>query len=225
MDILKDPIVQDALQTAWVNSQEGTENEHEEGGWIVHIYEDNPDNICKEYRTEIITWTSGGLDGVSSGPKPSIENGRVVADFHTHPGSIKGEDSFVNHVPSKADLNASVFFKMPGIIRYGTGITPSTTFDLVYDGSKTTSYHTDVLDGVKTDLAGFYDTRIALPESLSGADYEASDPEWSCEDHNNLPESTAENNEAFEMRSSINPNPIQHANQILFFDYKSHEGI
>lgn len=33
-DVLADPRVQDALDQAWRDSMEGTEDEHEEGGWI-----------------------------------------------------------------------------------------------------------------------------------------------------------------------------------------------
>jgi len=218
-EILQDPVVQEALQVAWINSEEGTDNEHEEGGWIVHVFEDNAENKCKDYRTEIIPWSSGGVNGIDSGPKPSIENGRVVADFHTHPGSAKREDGSNNHVPSKTDLNASTFNGIPGIIKYGTGITPSTTFDLIYDGSEAVNYHSDIFDGLKTDLARFFDSRIDSVEEMMGTSYEATDPDWVCEDHSSLPFPTPENIEIFETISSIAPNPINHTNEVLFFDY------
>lgn len=222
-EILYDIEVQNALDSAWMDSQEGTANEHEEGGWIVHVYEQTESNPCKNYRTEIIRWQSGNLSAISSGNKPTIENGRVVADFHTHPGPINTDtsnDQFENQVPSLNDLSMSKTNKIPGIIRYGAGLNTNNTHDIIYDGASMKNYHSQILNGVNTHIAGFYDSRIASDNDLRGANYEASDPEWKCRDKSALPPATEDYKTAYNKKQKITSNPSNHKTDPLQFDFK-----
>lgn len=220
-EILQDPVVQEGLDRAWRDSREGTENEHEEGGWIIHVYEDgSEDQPCREYRTDIERWPVGGEDGISPTPKPTGDNMRVVAEFHTHPGPAF-EFDYYNHVPSIEDLRVSEQNKIPGIIRYGTGASSANTYDIIYDGSRMRKY--DLLElevGLDTHLAGFYDSRIASADQMANAGYEAQEPEWRCEDLSALPVSTTLLTSAYETESGMTPNPENLQGASVTFDYR-----
>ncbi|MEM1336329.1 MAG: hypothetical protein AAGF96_01205 [Bacteroidota bacterium] len=220
-DILQDAEVQKALDEAWVDSEEGSPNEHEEGGWITHEYlEDGDATPCREYVTKIYRWNSGTTDTGVPTPRPRGRNLRVVAEFHTHPGPVN-DLQYTNHVPSRSDLERSAALKIPGIIRYGRGPTSAQTYDIIYDGSQMQSYDIrSLVRGLNTGEAGFYDTRIASQSQLENADYKAREPEWECEEITPLPEGEEVFREAFEKSTGIPRNPLDHKERPLQFDYE-----
>ncbi|MEL6484361.1 MAG: hypothetical protein AAFP96_05890, partial [Bacteroidota bacterium] len=219
-EILNDPVVQNALDEAWSDSQEGTPNEHEEGGWIVHEIVEGSSDPCQEYEPRIYRWPPGVSDEIIASQRPSGDNIRVVADFHTHPGP-ENDPNFVNHVPSLSDLQNSADDKIPGIIRYGSGPTSANTHDIIFDGSYTIEYNLRRLrQGIETELAGFYDSRIASRSQMENAGYRALEPEWECEEVSSLPEGEEEYQEAYQTSSGISPNPMQHKDRPLTFDYR-----
>ena len=219
-EILNDPVVQNALDEAWRDSQEGTPNEHEEGGWIVHELIEGSSNPCQEYRTRIYRWPPGVSDEIIASQRPSGDNLRIVADFHTHPGP-ENDPNFVNHVPSLSDLQNSADDKIPGIIRYGSGLTSANTHDIIFDGSYMIEYNLRRLrQGIETELAGFYDSRIASRSQMENAGYRALEPEWECEEVGGLPEGEEEYQEAYKTSTGISANPMQHKDRPLQFDYR-----
>ena len=125
-----DPVVRAALDGAWRDSNEGSPDEHEEGGFVFQ---------CKGgptgYETRVQRWPRGTTDhgGVTRGPEPPA-GCRAVATFHTHPGGLPGahDDGFDNEHPSDDDLNFSNRYGIPGIIRWGEGADPAGTHDVPY---------------------------------------------------------------------------------------------
>jgi hypothetical protein len=75
--LLSQSIVRAALKNAWLDSQPGTENRHEEGGFVVDSTGD----------LKVVRWPRGGPDAIDvpthTGCK--IEEAEIVASFHTHP--------------------------------------------------------------------------------------------------------------------------------------------
>jgi von Willebrand factor type D domain len=133
-DVLNDPRVQEALDQAWRDSMEGTEGEHEEGGWIQQCQNVNAITHEVTYFTQVLRWPHGDIDGSAPTYDPRQDSGcRTVATFHTHPGPARGEpgdDGFDNHIPSRDDYLSAASDGLPGIIRYGSG---DDTTDFTYN--------------------------------------------------------------------------------------------
>ena len=133
-DVLNDPRVQEALDQAWRDSMEGTDAEHEEGGWIQQCRSENVITHEMRYYTQVLRWPPGDVD--SSGPPYAPrqnETCRTVASFHTHPGpayGAPGSDGYHNERPSGEDYLSAASDGVPGIIRYGSG---SDTTDFTYN--------------------------------------------------------------------------------------------
>ncbi len=122
-DILKEPLVQDALRDAWQDSSEGTPGEHEEGGFVLECVSISQDGTVS-YTIRIFRLDSGDNKQLDPG-RPEFPSGcRAIAFFHTHPGPEKGhpqEDDFHNNIPSTRDNNWADQSGLPGILVYGTG--------------------------------------------------------------------------------------------------------
>lgn len=93
--ILDDLAVRSALKQAWEDSQPGTTDGHEEGGFIVGTSRGD---------FEIIRWPQGGLSSIALPPHPNckIDNKEIIATFHTHPNT--GADYLQE--PSETDKRA-----------------------------------------------------------------------------------------------------------------------
>lgn|SRR5574341_777027 len=93
--ILNDPVVCDALKQAWLDSQPGITGGHEEGGFILR---DETGKIT------VARWPRGEQDAIQTPPHPDcrIDEGEIVATFHTHPNT--GPDYLQE--PSETDLRA-----------------------------------------------------------------------------------------------------------------------
>jgi hypothetical protein len=135
LDLLDNPVIQQALDEAWVDSQEGTPEEHEEGGYV---YQCGNTTASGEviWTYEIERWPTGEVDHISA-PDPSPAPGcRTLADFHTHPGAPKDDpranDKYSNDLPSDEDFISSKDLGIPGIVRWGLGDDPADTDDVVY---------------------------------------------------------------------------------------------
>ena len=133
-DVLNDPRVQEALDQAWRDSMEGSEDEHEEGGWVQQCQNTNAITGEVTYFTQVLRWPHGDLDGSAPSYDPRQDAGcRTVATFHTHPGPARGEpgdDGYDNHRPSGEDYLSAASDGLPGIIRYGSG---DDTTDITYN--------------------------------------------------------------------------------------------
>ncbi|MGH9944051.1 MAG: Mov34/MPN/PAD-1 family protein, partial [Pyrinomonadaceae bacterium] len=104
-DLLKDPLVKNALNQAWSDSQTGTKNYHEEGGWI---YANNNNNSLTIIRAA--PGTSNSMPSMRTDMTPMVLGSRLVAWFHTHP---RGTPS-----PSEADKRVTKALGVPGITKY-----------------------------------------------------------------------------------------------------------
>lgn len=133
-DVLNDPRVQDALEQAWRDSMEGTEGEHEEGGFIQQCQNVNAITGEVSYFTQVLRWPHGTIDGSAPSYSPRQDAScRTVATFHTHPGPGRGEpgdDGYDNHRPSSDDYLSAAESGLPGIVRYGSG---DDTTDFTYN--------------------------------------------------------------------------------------------
>lgn len=133
-DVLNDPRVQEALDQAWRDSLEGTENEHEEGGYISQCQNRNVLTGEVTYYTLVLRWPPGDRDSSAPGYPPRQDaNCRTVATFHTHPGGEPGgpdDDGYINPIPSPEDYLVAGNDGLPGIIRWGTG---DETHDFTYN--------------------------------------------------------------------------------------------
>jgi ankyrin repeat protein len=125
-ETIVDPDVNQAMDDAWVDSQEGTPDEHEEGGWVYQ---------CRDadggYRYEIERWPPGGVDHINS-PDPSPADGcRTVASFHTHPGvssdDPRSNDNYANDEQSVDDIAFNDEYGVPGVVIFGLGPDPEDT--------------------------------------------------------------------------------------------------
>jgi len=142
-DVLKDPVVQAALDRAWTDSHEGQPDEHEEGGWIYQCRMPNVLDGTYRYHTEVRPWPPGTVDGIfETPPRSGDEACRLVADFHTHPGGgitrsgrpdNPGDDGRTNWEASPDDRRISAENGLPGIIRFGSG-TDTIDFTYGYNG-------------------------------------------------------------------------------------------
>ena len=139
--VLKDPVVSQALDDAWKDSNEGKHDEHEEGGWIKQCRKQN-ESFCYDYSTEVERWRGGGVNGINPTPLPNSTDCRVVAFFHTHPGPSTRSpnhknnggknDHYANEKPSGKDKRFSKKHGLPGIITYGEGASYQGTTDITF---------------------------------------------------------------------------------------------
>lgn len=92
---LNAPVVRKAFRQAWQDSQPGTSDGHEEGGFIV---KDPSGNL------RVIRWPKGEQNVIALPPHPNCKIGEedIVATFHTHPNT--GPD-FLQE-PSETDRRA-----------------------------------------------------------------------------------------------------------------------
>ena len=93
--ILANAKVRSALQQAWIDSNPGITDVHEEGGFVVK----NADESLK-----VIRWPKGLQDTIEVPPHPDckIDDLEIVATFHTHPNI--GSDYLQE--PSETDKRA-----------------------------------------------------------------------------------------------------------------------
>jgi hypothetical protein len=111
-DLLKEPVVQQALERAWNDSLPGDAiARHEEGGWI---YMDSTTGILVVRRAP-----AGARATLDLAEPPIVPGASVVATFHTHPNpSAEGWQSG----PSEADTQSAWLFGVPCLIRADDGI-------------------------------------------------------------------------------------------------------
>ncbi len=118
-DVLSNPTVASAMDTAWSNSKEGTDEEHIEGFNIYQCYD--PLAVDGIVYTTQIDWGNGGLTSITYPSNTQSSACRLVGNFHTHPGvgtsNPRSNDPYENDQPSPSDLATG----LPGIIRYGLG--------------------------------------------------------------------------------------------------------
>jgi hypothetical protein len=111
-DLLRESVVQEALEQAWIDSLANDPlRRHEEGGWI---YLNTTTGAIDIRRA-----ASGGQASLDLSAPPIVPDAVVVATFHTHPnpsneGWIPG--------PSEGDTQSAWRFGVPCIIRADDGI-------------------------------------------------------------------------------------------------------
>jgi hypothetical protein len=112
LELLNDPVVQQALDQAWIDSQSHDPSQrHEEGGWI---YMDTTTGQLTIQRVP-----SGERAELDIGDPPLVAGSIVVGIFHTHPNpTAEGWDPG----PSDADKAVHAQLGLPGLIRADDGI-------------------------------------------------------------------------------------------------------
>lgn len=123
-DLLNDPTVSRIIEDAWDESGIGTENSHEEGGWITRNV-DNDGNTTYA----VVRWPSGpscseGGSGCYINPDPKDQPPGTVGHFHTHPlPEIDSNGDGITPVagPSKKDIEHAERNGIVGIIRNENG--------------------------------------------------------------------------------------------------------
>jgi hypothetical protein len=138
-DVLDDPGVQDQLDDAWRDSNEGADDEHEEGGWILQCTAVNSSGQTTTTFV-VVRWPPGTSAGITPSPVPQRAGCRLWGEFHTHPGPEEGhpqDDGNRNQIPSDTDVRAANRRGVPGIIRYGTGSDPANTTTFTYPEGRT----------------------------------------------------------------------------------------
>jgi hypothetical protein len=111
-DLLNEPVVQQALEQAWIDSLPGDPaRRHEEGGWI---YMDTTTGDI------VVRRAPAGAQAALDLSTPTLVPGAVVvATFHTHPNpSAEGWQPG----PSAADTQSASLFGVPCLIRADDGI-------------------------------------------------------------------------------------------------------
>lgn len=110
-ELLRDPLVRDALDRAWVDSLPADrDSRHEEGGWI---YVDVTTGTLA-----IVRAASGSQAAFDVRAPPIIAGSTVVATFHTHPNpTAEGWDPR----PSGADTRSAWLLGVPCLIRTDVG--------------------------------------------------------------------------------------------------------
>jgi hypothetical protein len=110
-ELLNHPVVQEALEQAWVDSvPQDAGRRHEEGGWI---YLDTATGALAVRRA-----LSGSRAILDLGTPPIVAGCVVVATFHTHPNpSAEGWEPG----PSLADTESAWAFGVPCLIRADDG--------------------------------------------------------------------------------------------------------
>jgi len=111
-ELLADPVVQQALGEAWIDSQAGDPVlRHEEGGWI---YMDTTTS-----QTGIRRAPAGQQSRLDLGNPPLIPGSVVVGTFHTHPNpTAEGW----NPGPSSTDQASAHYTGVPWLIRADDGL-------------------------------------------------------------------------------------------------------
>ena len=131
-DVLSNPIVASAMDTAWSNSKEGTPEEHIEGFNIYQCY--NPLAVDGNIHTTQIDWGDGNATSITYPLSRESSACRLVGNFHTHPGvgtsHPRSNDPYESDRPSPNDLATG----LPGILRYGLGpiAGENKTFDITF---------------------------------------------------------------------------------------------
>jgi hypothetical protein len=114
-DLLKDLLVQEALEQAWLESLPNDSlQRHEEGGWI---YMDTISGIIAVRRAP-----AGAQASLDLSAPPLVDGAVVVATFHTHPNPTA--DGWIPG-PSAADIKSARAFGVPCLIRADDGIHPT----------------------------------------------------------------------------------------------------
>lgn len=95
MSILDHDNVRDSLSDAWLRSEPGTPNAHEEGGFIVRT---------GTGELFVIGWPKGAQNEILVPPHPNGTRGNmpIIATFHTHPNIGPG----FQQEPSLTDIRA-----------------------------------------------------------------------------------------------------------------------
>lgn len=127
--LAQDPTVAEAFDQAWLDSNEGSPSEHEEGGWIYHCQGVNTDNPA-EWVTIVDRWPSGDINHATPTALSKNEDCDLAGSFHTHPGPPFGEphnDGFHNELPSVTDVTNAFSRGVPGFIIFGDGTNPAGT--------------------------------------------------------------------------------------------------
>ena len=134
-DALNDPVVSAAMDSAWANSDEGTDTEHEEGFWIYQCRTRTAEGEFT-YTTEVDPGV-GTVSSLTFPPRRADPSCRLIGHFHTHPGVApddpRANDPYENDQPSPQDRSIG----LPGIITYGLGPTrgEGSTTDITYGPS------------------------------------------------------------------------------------------
>jgi len=111
-ELLKKPVVQEALEQAWNDSLPGDPvQRHEEGGWI---YMDTATGALSVRRAPF-----GGQATLDLSSPAIVPGATVVATFHTHPNP---SDDGWEPGPSAADTQSAWLFGVPCLIRADDGI-------------------------------------------------------------------------------------------------------
>jgi hypothetical protein len=138
-DVLADPVVQTELDRAWIDSDEGTSTEHEEGGYVTQCRALQGDGTFN-YETRVHSAAQGDINSLTLPAWPETDDCRVATFYHTHPGvgvnDPGSNDSYLNDRPSGADRRVAVSNRIPGIIRYGLGTTTANVTDITYTGRR-----------------------------------------------------------------------------------------
>ena len=111
-DLLNHPIVCQAMEQAWLDSQAGDPlHRHEEGGWI---YMDTTTGQISIRRAP-----AGQRNQLSLGGPPIVFGSVVVGTFHTHPNpTAEGW----NPGPSSTGQNSAIQSGVPWLIRADNGV-------------------------------------------------------------------------------------------------------
>jgi hypothetical protein len=111
-ELLNDPVVQQAMEQAWIDSQvTDLVHRHEEGGWI---YMDTTTGQITTRRAP-----AGSRALLDLGSPPPVAGSVVVGTFHTHPnptaeGWVPG--------PSATDQASATHTGVPWLIRADDGV-------------------------------------------------------------------------------------------------------
>ena len=107
-ELLADPVVQTALDQAWIDSQpqEPVGVRHEEGGWV---YLD-----LAKGQLSVLRAARGIGDAIDLSNPPAVGGSVVVGKFHTHPNPA-AEGWYTG--PSPADLIVDARHGVPDLIR------------------------------------------------------------------------------------------------------------
>jgi hypothetical protein len=111
-ELLRDSVVQGALDQAWIDSLPADPvRRHEEGGWIYAHLTTGAITIMRA--------RSGDQAMLDVSDPPTVSGSTVVATFHTHPNpTVEGWDPR----PSKADTQSAWQLGVPCLIRTDVGV-------------------------------------------------------------------------------------------------------
>jgi hypothetical protein len=111
-ELLNDPVVLQALNQAWADSESGDPvRRHEEGGWI---YLDTASGALSARRA-----TPGEQNAIDLSKPPVVVGSVIVGKFHTHPNpTADGWDPG----PSAGDQRVDARHGVPDLIRSDAGV-------------------------------------------------------------------------------------------------------